>query len=90
MASILRSIFALSVLFFVAACDIPIANVTKEGAVKLLNSGRVKSIGVTQSGFTSLMLHDGFGCRNRSSVIGFPKELLDQCIDCSNVSTWIE
>lgn len=69
------------------ACDMPEANITRSEAVELLTSGEVSKIGVSHSGWTYLTLRDGSYRQNRAAKIGSPNQLLDQCSDCSNVSS---
>ncbi|SLN12134.1 hypothetical protein RUM8411_00221 [Ruegeria meonggei] len=73
-----------------ACCVGPVPDLTRVEAIDLLNSGQVESIGVTQAGWTVLTLTDGAQRHNRSDVIGYPRQLLAKCDNCSDVSFWLE
>lgn len=87
----MKLVLALTLILpFVACSTGPVANVTREEAIELLNAGRVSAIGVSHSGWTSLSLDDGEIRQNKAEVIGYPDSLLAECADCSNVAQWIE
>ena len=74
-----------------AACvQQPVADVDRAEALELLNSGQAVAIGVSYDGWVILSLEDGSFRTNRAEVLGYPKELLEACGDCSEVRVWLE
>ena len=64
--------------------------ISRTEAINLMNEGKVTEIGVTHTGWTILTLEDGTFVQNSADVIGFPGDLLSNCLNCENTSRWIE
>lgn len=81
----------ITVMVLFAACsNPPPPTISKSEAIDLLNAGEVTEIGVSHSGWTTLTLLDGNYVGNRAEIIGYPRELLANCLECAHVSQWIE
>lgn len=85
-----KTCLTLLFLILTVGCSAERDDLKRSEAIELLNAGVVMSIGVSASGWTILTLKDGRYRQNKATVVGYPKELLAACVDCSNVSRWIE
>lgn len=85
------NVLLISTIVLVSACsDLYTPTVSKSEAIELLSAGEVTEIGVSHSGWTIMTLADGNYVRNRADIIGYPWELLATCMECAQVSQWIE
>jgi PBP1b-binding outer membrane lipoprotein LpoB len=79
---------------FLTACANKPANtaesITRDEAIQLLNEGKVTAMLTTHSGWVILTLTDNTARANKVEIIGSAKQLLEECVDCSDVRVWIE
>ena len=86
----MRSVVLMLALVLAGCSKEPVADVDRVEALELLNSGQVVGIGVSHDGWVVMSLEDGSFRTNKAEVLGYPRELLAECGDCSEVSVWLE